>query len=110
MKKNKKIKDWCPSSYYGYYIYSTVEELETIFGSPDLIGGKDDKVQFEWLLDLEISNSLGASTKITLYDWKEYRKYDKDEVIRFNIGGSSEEITKLAKKEILKLIKIFNNE
>tara|TARA_R100000656_G_scaffold104051_1_gene75808 strand:- start:37 stop:375 length:339 start_codon:yes stop_codon:yes gene_type:complete len=106
---DKEIKYWCGTSWHGDYIISTVEELRTIFGPPDLVGGKTDKVQFEWLLDLEVSNSLGTSARITLYDWKEYRKYDEDEVIRFHIGGFSGRITELAKREIEKLIEIFTN-
>ena len=106
--EDKEIKYWHGTSWHGDYIISTVEELRTIFGPPDYVGGIDDKVQFEWLLDLEISNSLGTSAAVTIYDWKEFRKFIEDEVIRFHIGGFSRQITKLAEKEIKKLIEIFN--
>ena len=106
--KDKEIKYWHGTSWHGSSVYSTVKELRVIFGSPDYVGGIDDKVQFEWLLDLEVSNSLGTSAAITIYDWKEFRKYDEEELIGFHIGGFSRQITKLAEKEIKKLIEIFN--
>ena len=105
--KDKEIKYWHGTSWHGSTVYSTIEELRVIFGSPDYVGGIDDKVQFEWLLDLEVSNSLGTSARITIYDWKEFRKFDEDEVIQFHIGGFSNRITKLAKKEIEKLIELY---
>ncbi len=105
--EDKELKYWHGTSWHGDCVISTVEELKTMFGPPDYIGDKTDKVQFEWLLDLEVSNSLGTSARITIYDWKEFRKFDEDEVIQFHIGGFSSRITKLAKKEIEKLIELY---
>ena len=105
--KDKEIEYWCGTSWHGDTIYSTVEELRQIFGPPDYVGGIDDEVQFEWLLDLEVSNSLGTSARITIYDWKEYRKFNEEELIEFHIGAFSGRITKLAKKEIEKLIELY---
>jgi hypothetical protein len=106
--KDKEIKYWHGTSWHGSSVYSTVKELREIFGPPDYVGGIDDKVQFEWLLDLEVSNSLGTNARITIYDWKEFRKYDEEELIGFHIGGFSPRITRLAQNEIKKLIEIFN--
>ncbi len=105
--EDKELKYWCGTSWHGDYIISTIEELRVIFGSPDYVGGIDDKVQFEWLLDLEVSNSLGTSARITIYDWKEYRKFNEEELIEFHIGAFSGKITELAKKEIEKLIELY---
>ena len=105
--KDKEIEYWCGTSWHGDTIYSTVEELRQIFGPPDYVGGIDDRVQFEWLLDLEVSNSLGTSARITIYDWKEYRKFNEEELIEFHIGAFSGKITELAKKEIEKLIELY---
>ena len=98
------------TSFHGHEFLATVEELENVFGEPDVVGDKEDKVQYEWILDLEISNSLGTSAVITIYDWKEYRDYHEDEFIRFHIGGHSENITELAKIEIENVLNLFRND
>jgi hypothetical protein len=36
----------------------------------------------------------------TIYDWKEYRPLDLDEVIEFHIGGHSKHVTEHAKEEL----------
>jgi hypothetical protein len=105
-----EINTWMGTSYHGDCFLATINELKTIFDSPDRVGDKKDKVQYEWLLDLEVSNTLKTSAPITIYDWKEYRDYHKDEYIRFHIGGFSSRITKLAKKEIEKVLTIYNNQ
>jgi CRISPR/Cas system endoribonuclease Cas6 (RAMP superfamily) len=109
-KVEKNITPWKGTSYHGDCFLATINELKTIFDSPDRVGDKKDKVQYEWLLDLEVSNTLKTSAPITIYDWKEYRDYHKDEYIRFHIGGFSSRITKLAKKEIEKVLTIYNNQ
>ena len=98
------------TSWHGNEFLSTVEEIKKVFGEPDIVGDKDDKVQYEWILDLEISNSLGTSAVITIYDWKEYRNYHEDEFIRFHIGGLSENITQLAQIEIENVLNLFRND
>jgi len=98
------------TSFHGHEFLATVEEVENVFGEPDVVGDKEDKVQHEWILDLEISNSLGTSAVITIYDWKEYRDYHEDEFIRFHIGGHSESITELAKIEIENVLNLFRND
>lgn len=113
-----EINTWMGTSYHGDCFLATISELKKIFGPPDHIGGKIDKVQYEWLLDLEedfypipalrVSNTLKTTTKITIYDWKEYRNYHNDDYIRFHIGGVSGKITELAKKEIEKVLTIYN--
>ena len=103
-----EINTWMGTSYHGDCFLATISELKTIFGSPDRIGDKKDKVQYEWLLNLEISNTLKTTAKIIIYDWKEYRNYHVDDYIRFHIGGVSSRITELAKKEIEKVLTIYN--
>ena len=98
------------TSWHGHEFLATVTELKLIFGKPDVIGDKDDKVQVEWILDLEISNSLGTSAVITIYDWKEFRDYHEDSYIRFHIGGHSDNITELAKIEIENVLNLFRND
>ena len=90
---------------------ATIAELKLVFGAPDTVGYIDDKVQFEWLLDLRVSNILEArNAVITIYDWKEFRKYDEDEYIRLHIGGHTSAITKIARIEIQKVLELFRDE
>ena len=98
------------TSWHGHEFLATIQELKQIFGNPDVVGDKDDKVQYEWILDLEISNSLGTTTTVTIYDWKEYVDYHEDDYIRLHIGGHSENITKLAKIEIQNVLNLFRND
>ena len=42
--------------------------------------------------------------KVTIYDWKEYRRIKKTEIIEFHIGGDSELETIDAKIELKKLL------
>jgi hypothetical protein len=105
-----KWKKVIGTSYHGHEFLSTIEELKQVFGKPDAIGDKDDKVQFEWILELEISNSLGTIAPITIYDWKEFRDYHEAEYIRFHIGGHSGNITELAKIEIQNVLNLFRDE
>ena len=113
METNEKQEIWrkaIGTSWHGNEFLSTVEEIKKVFGEPDIVGNKDDKVQYEWILDLEISNSLGTSAVITIYDWKEYRDYHEDEFIRFHIGGHSSKITELAQIEIENVLNLFRND
>jgi len=98
------------TSFHGHEFLATIEELKDIFGNPDVVGDKEDKVQYEWILDLEISNSLGTSAPITIYDWKEYRNYHENNYIRFHIGRHSNRITELAKIEIENVLNLFRND
>ena len=107
-EEKKDITPWKGTSYHGDCFLATISELKKIFGSPDHVGDKLAKVQYEWLLDLEVSNTLKTNAPITIYDWKEYRNYHNDDYIRFHIGGFSDKITKLAKKEIEKVLTIYN--
>ena len=113
METNEKQEIWVRAmgtSWHGNEFLATVQELKQVFGEPDEVGTEDDKVQYEWILDLEISNSLGTSAVITIYDWKEYRDYNEDEFIRFHIGGHSENITELAQIEIENVLNLFRND
>jgi len=81
METNEKQEIWrraMGTSWHGNEFLSTIEEIKKVFGEPDIVGHWHDKVQYEWILDLEISNSLGTSAVITIYDWKEYRDYHED--------------------------------
>lgn len=88
-------------------ITATLIDLESVLGEPtENYGGIDDKVQHEWVLDVEID---GEHHTITIYDWKEYHYIDRYDEIDWHIGAkggyASANIAKAVKKEIEDKIK-----
>tara|TARA_R100000908_G_C3745284_1_gene140779 strand:- start:1412 stop:1723 length:312 start_codon:yes stop_codon:yes gene_type:complete len=69
------------TSFHGQTIYTSVEALTTAYGEPSNYGDPDDKVQYEW--DMELQDG----TVFTIYDWKEYRCYEESATIEFHIGA-----------------------
>ena len=57
-------------------------------------GDGGDKVNFEWVMENE------EGEVFTVYDWKEYRVLDENELIEWHIGGHSSLSTDLAVNEI----------
>ena len=90
------------TSWHGNEFLATVQELKQAFGEPDELGTEDDKVQYEWILDLGIA-------VITIYDWKQYRNYNEDKLIKFHIGGHSSDITKLAQGALSLIVATHRN-
>lgn len=68
------------TSFHGQTVYATVNDLTKICGDP-YCGDIEDKVQYEWIM--ETSDGI----PFTIYDWKEYRQYSKEDVIEWHIGG-----------------------
>lgn len=66
--------------YGGVKLLTTYNELEKQFGKPTYDGSGDGKVNYEWVLETELGEV------ITIYDWKEYRDFGKDENIWWHIG------------------------
>jgi len=69
------------TSWHGHAITTTVNNLIENFGEPSMLGDTEDKVQYEW--DMELQDG----TVFTIYDWKEYRDYSKNDFIEFHIGA-----------------------
>jgi len=70
------------TSFHDTVITTTVNKLIKALGKP--VHGDNngsDKINFEWKMELE------DGTLFTVYDYKEYRKLDLDELIEFHIGG-----------------------
>ena len=67
-------------------IKTTKEHLVKVFGKPSWTSRNvhADKSTNEWWL-------LLGDIPFALYDWKEYRRIKKDEVIEWHIGASSQE-------------------
>lgn len=67
------------------YITATRQELENTFGDC-LYGSADDKVQYEWSLDLLFQDRFIVAT---IYDWKEDSKLEMNQKYRWHVGGQS---------------------
>lgn len=92
----KTTKEATGTSFHGSTINATVNELTAILGKPDCYTNDgEDKVNFEWEMETDNGDIF------TVYDWKEYRPLDKDEIIRWHIGGMSEGITTQAQAELV---------
>jgi hypothetical protein len=87
------------TSFHDTVINTTVNKLIKAIGKPYMhknLG--DDKINFEWRMELE------DGTVFTVYDYKEYRKIDLDELIEFHIGGFNAHDTEKALIEICRAI------
>jgi hypothetical protein len=98
-----KTKDAGNTSYADCF-YATKEQIVKAFGEPSYEEGyTGEKVQNEWDFDVE-------GHPVTIYDWKEYRAYDDDEVIEWHIGmeweNRDEQFVVSVKAEILERIKV----
>ncbi len=93
------LKSPVGTSFHDTVINTTVNKLIKAIGKPYMhknLG--DDKVNFEWRMELE------DGTVFTVYDYKEYRKLDLDELIEFHIGGFNATSTERALIEICRAI------
>ncbi len=83
------------TSYHDSSIDATYPQLTKVLGKPRFkTNNGKDKVNFEWCLETETGEVF------TVYDYKEYRRLKKDEVINWHIGGNSATITELARHEV----------
>jgi hypothetical protein len=83
------------TSFHGSTFTATVQDLRKILGEPDSeTNDGDDKVNFEWEMETDDGEVF------TVYDWKEYRRLEEDELIEWHIGGHSPSATAQAENEI----------
>lgn len=95
------------TSFHGIEFTATVDQIVSILGEPSIEENTgEDKVNFEWICETE------SGKVFTIYDWKEYRRIDRDEPIDWHIGAhgsfgseSGESTSRTAKEEILSLLK-----
>jgi len=87
------------TSFHDTVINTTVNKLIKALGHPQYFqnDGKD-KVNFEWRMETD------KGEVFTVYDYKEYRCIDYDEIIEFHIGGMEKYITENALVEICRAI------
>ena len=88
----------------GTYFHDTVincsvATLRKVLGEPaNECNDGQGKVNFDW--DMETDNE----DVFTVYDWKEYRILNENEMIEWHIGGNSRSVTEQAKREIREAI------
>jgi len=92
-------KETSGTSFYDTTINCSVATFKKVLGEP-VYDGNDglDKVNFEWEMETEEGDVF------TVYDWKEYRPLNENEIIEWHIGGMSGRITEQAKREIKEAI------
>lgn len=87
------------TSFYGDAFTASVKDLYQILGDPKYTNNTgEDKTNFDWVMETE------AGDVFTVYDWKEYRKLDEDEIIEWHIGGHGGLVTSQALNEIASAI------
>ena len=97
MQKTTEIPNG--TSFHGEVINASVNDLRKILGEPRMVRNDGrDKVNFQWVMKTE-NDEL-----VTVYDWKEYRVLDEDEIIEWHIGGFNEESTTDALNEMASLL------
>ena len=87
------------TSFHDTVINCSVATLRKVLGEPvNECNDGQDKVNFDW--DMETDNG----DIFTVYDWKEYRTLNENEMIEWHIGGNSRSVTEQAKREIREAI------
>lgn len=83
------------TSFHGETVRASVKDLRAILGEP-LCEQNDgeDKVNFEWEMETDEGEAF------TVYDWKEYRVIDEDEIIEWHIGSHRVMTSAVAVNEI----------
>ena len=87
------------TSFYGIEFSATPQQLVDLF--PDSYNEQNDgeeKTNFDFTLETE------SGDVFTIYDWKEYRPLEMDEVVEWHIGGFNEQSCKQGKQEVLELL------
>ena len=87
------------TSFHDVTIKTSINQLTKVLGEPSIQDNTgEDKVNVEWDV-ITKDNIVG-----TIYDWKEYRKLGKNEIVQFHIGGNNKEDTLKIKSELMKLL------
>ena len=100
MKQTDKSADG--TSFHNHTFTATVDDLRNVLGQPKFESNDgEDKNNFDWIMETEDGEVF------TVYDWKEYRRLEEDEVIEWHIGGRSGLITEKALLEIRKALMAY---
>ena len=92
------------TSFYDEVIHSTLKKLREVIGDEDTdFKSGDNKVRYHFTRELDNGDV------ITIYDWKEYRNFDENEIISWHVGGFNKRSTMNARYQIEMLIYNGNN-
>ena len=87
------------TSFFGTTIRTTVNNIIKNCGKPRYAENTGrDKVNYDFVFETE------SGDVFTIYDWKEYRPINGDEVIEFHIGGMNRGSCEEALEELERLI------
>lgn len=83
------------TSFHGTCITASVQVMKKVLGIPTFEENSgSDKVNMEWVFETDNGDVF------TIYDWKEYRSLNDEDMIEWHIGGRSKQITEKALSEI----------
>ena len=92
------------TSFYDVTIRTSINQLTKVLGEPSMNDNSgEDKVNVEWEVITNGSNYF--PTVGTIYDWKEYKRLEGDDVVEFHIGGHSKLDTTIIFRELSNLLK-----
>ena len=100
----RKLKDTAShlvngTSFHDVTIKTSINQLTKVLGEPSMDNNSgEDKVNVEW--EVIIDNNIVG----TIYDWKEYRRLDGDDLVEFHIGGFNKNDTVVIKNELKQLL------
>lgn len=87
------------TSFHDTTINCSVSTLKKVLGEPQYeCNDGSDKVNFDWTMETDEGDVF------TVYDWKEYRSLNENEMIEWHIGGMSKQVTEQARREIREAI------
>jgi len=92
-------KDTSETSFHDTTIKCSTATLRKVLGEPEYEPNDgEDKVNFEWIMETD------SGDVFTVYDWKEYRILNENDMIEWHIGGYDKPTTEQAKSEIREAI------
>lgn len=86
------------TSFHDHTVSATLEQLIQVCGQPHAWGSADEKSQYDWYMETEDGKVF------TIYDWKEYREIDEDEVIQWHIGAHDSYTAACGQRELEKAL------
>ena len=87
------------TSFHDVTIKTSINQLTKVLGEPSIQDNTgEDKVNVEWHVITE-DGVVG-----TIYDWKEYRRLDRDDLVKFHIGGFNKSDTLIIKNKLKQLL------
>ena len=95
----KTFKEIGGTSFHDTTINCSLATLRKVLGEPEYNRNDgEDKINFEWEMEMNDGDVF------TVYDWKEYRSLNDNDMIEWHIGGFNRTATEQAKSEIREAI------